>query len=253
MKIDKGFWSKTINGIVINSSIPCSSKNYNNRTSRDVKYIVMHYTGNSKDTAKNNAKYFASGYCAASAHFFVDDATIYQSVELRDIAWHCGTKYSYFHKDCRNTNSIGIEMCCTAGGYRIGEAAKRNSEHLCAELCRLLGITAAQVDTYVLRHYDVTHKSCPAQMVSDEKEWEEFKDHVKALLTTGVVNPSPAQNYKVKVTANTLNVRKGVGVSFDIVTTIKKGEVYTIVKEKDGWGKLKSGVGWISLKYTAKI
>ena len=28
---------------------------------------------------------------------------------------------------------------------------------------------------------------------------------------------------------------------------------YTISEESNGWGKLKSGVGWINLKYTKKV
>ena len=38
-------------------------------------------------------------------------------------------------------------------------------------------------------------------------------------------------------------------------TTVKRNEVYTIVGEENGWGKLKSGAGWISLssKYVTKI
>ena len=29
--------------------------------------------------------------------------------------------------------------------------------------------------------------------------------------------------------------------------------MFTIIDEKNGWGKLKSGAGWISLSYTKKI
>lgn len=58
--------------------------------------------------------------------------------------------------------------------------------------------------------------------------------------------------YTVRVTANVLNVRSGPGTGYKITTSIKKNEVYTIVEEKNGWGKLKSGAGWISLKYTKK-
>ena len=28
-----------------------------------------------------------------------------------NVAWHCGSMNGYKHKYCRNTNSIGIEMC----------------------------------------------------------------------------------------------------------------------------------------------
>ena len=59
--------------------------------------------------------------------------------------------------------------------------------------------------------------------------------------------------YLIKVTADTLNVRNGAGTGYKINTQIKKNQVYTIVGEKDGWGKLKSGAGWISLEYTKKI
>ncbi len=58
--------------------------------------------------------------------------------------------------------------------------------------------------------------------------------------------------YTVRVTANVLNVRSGPGTRYKVTTSIKKNEVYTIVEEKNGWGKLKSGAGWISLKYTKK-
>ena len=184
-KISTGFITDKINGINVNSSLKCNADNYNNLASRDVEYIVMHYTGNKKDIAKNNANYFTSPNREASAHFFVDDSNIYQSVELRDKAWHCGTSKTYYHASCRNSNSISIEMCCTAGDYKISTKTQQNAAFLCAHLCKMIGITAAQVDTYVLRHYDVTHKNCPAQMVSDADEWRTFKIMVKNILNTG--------------------------------------------------------------------
>ena len=65
--------------------------------------------------------------------------------------------------------------------------------------------------------------------------------------------PSTNTGYVVRVTANTLNVRKGAGTSYAVTGQIKKGEAYTIVEEKNNWGKLKSGLGWISLAYTKKV
>ena len=253
--ISTGFISDKINGILVNSSIRCHKVNYNNRASRKVEYIVMHYTGNSKDNAKNNCNYFATGSRKSSAHFFVDDANIYQSVELRNTAWHCGTSGTYYHKACRNSNSFGIEMCCTAGNYKVSQKTKENAAYLCAHLCKILGITADQIDTYVVRHYDVTHKNCPAQMAgSSNKEWEAFKKDVKNILTTGAISKEVAtDSYLVKITANVLNVRKGPGTGYGVATTVKKGEVYTIVQELNKWGKLKSGAGWISLAYTEKV
>lgn len=64
--------------------------------------------------------------------------------------------------------------------------------------------------------------------------------------------------YRVRVTADVLNIRKGAGTGYAVAGQIKGGGVYTIVEEKDGtgaksWGKLKSGAGWISLDYTSRV
>ena len=71
----------------------------------------------------------------------------------------------------------------------------------------------------------------------------------------GVAVWSPFQCYKVKILASVLNVRAGAGTTYKVNTTVKKGGVYTIVAENGGWGKLKSGAGWISLnsKYCTKL
>ena len=211
-KIDIGWIADKINGITVSTKKPCNPGNYAARTSRSVQYVVMHYTGNSKDTAKNNANYFQTAGRGASAHIFVDDTEIWQSVELRHEAWHCGTRGNYYHSKCRSANSIGIEMCCTAGNYKISETTKKNAAHVCAYLCKLIGISAAEVDTYVLRHYDVTHKDCPAQMAgAKNSEWEAFKDLVRDILETG---SAPAEKKPTASTSTAPAFEVGDAVEF---------------------------------------
>lgn len=65
-------------------------------------------------------------------------------------------------------------------------------------------------------------------------------------------NPVNSQ-FLVKVTADALNIRKGPGTNYSITGVIKDKGVYTIVETNDTWGKLKSGAGWISLKYTDRL
>ena len=80
------------------------------------KYIVIHYTGNSTDSAKGNANYFKSINRGASAHYFVDASSVYEVVDPTNTAWAVGVKYGaapYWGK-CTNGNSISIEMCSTA-------------------------------------------------------------------------------------------------------------------------------------------
>lgn len=61
-------------------------------------------------------------------------------------------------------------------------------------------------------------------------------------------------NYIVRITAQSgLNVRSGPGTNYGVVMTLAYGGGYTIVEEQNGWGKLKSGAGWICLKYTERV
>ena len=59
--------------------------------------------------------------------------------------------------------------------------------------------------------------------------------------------------YVVRVIVDTLNVREQPPTQSPIVMEVHKGSAYTIVKEDNGWGFLKSGVGWIYLVYTQRV
>ena len=90
---------------------------------------------------------------------------------------------------------------------------------------------------------------------------EDYVNKVNSKLTSEVKpvthkinnNTNNKSTYKVKVTADALNYRKGPGTNYDVIGTITNKGIYTIVEERNGWGKLKSGAGWISLKYTKKL
>ena len=180
--INDGFPIKQFNGIDIDTSIQSSSANYYTYSSRVVEFIVIHYTGNKKDTAKNNATFFHNGARKSSANYFMDEAECYQSVALNNAAWAVGGTSVYKHADCRNKNSISIEMCCS-GNSIVSEKTINNTAYLCAELCKYIGITADTVDIFVLRHYDVWDKQCPAQWATENSAgWMTFKEKVKAIL-----------------------------------------------------------------------
>ena len=74
----------------------------------------------------------------------------------------------------------------------------------------------------------------------------------KDLVPYSASNPT-FKSYIVRITADVLNVRADAGTGYPIKTQVKKNELYTIVDEKNGWGKLKSGAGWIHLSYTKKV
>ena len=64
--------------------------------------------------------------------------------------------------------------------------------------------------------------------------------------------------FMVKVDRTDLNIRDGAGTNYKVNSVIPKG-IYTIVETKAGqgsaagWGKLKSGAGWISLDFATRI
>ena len=57
--------------------IPAHPGNYGGkRRASDIRYLVVHYTGNDGDTAERNARYFQDTVSRTSAHYFVDDGEI---------------------------------------------------------------------------------------------------------------------------------------------------------------------------------
>lgn len=143
------------------------------RQPSDIRYLVIHFTANDGDSAKNNADYFAREAPGASAHFFVDEREIWQSVQEKDIAWHCGTRGMYFHPYCRNANSLGVELCSRKRGekYYFTPETVKNAQQFVRSLMKRYGIPMENV----VRHYDVTHKNCPAPFVEDAGAWQKFK------------------------------------------------------------------------------
>lgn len=142
-----------------------------------VEYIVVHYTANRGDTAKNNADYFARAATGTSAHYFVDRDEVWQSVKDSDTAYHCGSK-NPVHPYCRNANSIGVEMCDSVDG--VPAATMERTAALVRELMARYGVPADRV----LRHYDVTGKNCPAPWVSAPAGWENFKTMLEEDIVT---------------------------------------------------------------------
>ena len=215
-------------------------------------------------------------------HFYVDDLRAWQNLELDSQNWSCTDG-----NGDGNATTIAIE-CIMKNSYDTESLkAMDNCARLTAYLCVKYKLTTNDVYTHTywlhMRDKDSiskcgdkdkictarhSYKTCPTFIIP---QWDKFLALVnKYIAEMGgkvVVNPSTtttsttsALPYKVKVIDRTgLNVRKGSGVNNPIVTTIKYGEVYTVVEEvKVGsatWGKLKSGAGYINIgsNYVTKV
>lgn len=145
--------------------------NFNKATNKLNKFIVVHYTANSGDTAAGNCNYFRDTNRNASANYFVDKDGAYLCVYPWDVAWHCGKDFSKgkapFWNVCTNANSIGIEMC---DSLKRNEAVENNTIELIINLMLEYNIPIYNV----IRHYDVCGKECPKSLL-DDKAWADFK------------------------------------------------------------------------------
>lgn len=146
---------------------------YNHSGVNNIQYIVIHYTGNRGDTAKNNADYFYGGDRQASAHYFVDDNSIWQVVEDSSGAWHVGDGGGRY--GITNHNSIAIEQCCMANGE-----ISATTENNCVELVKYL-MNKYNVDIdHIVRHYDASRKICPNWSANNWARWWSFKEKLKS-------------------------------------------------------------------------
>lgn len=159
-----------------------NSKNYGGeRDLRNIKYIVVHYTGNDGDSDESNANYFKTHVVQASAHYFVDGNSITQSVLDDRVAYSVGGKK---WTDCAktgggnlygvvtNANSISVELCDEVknGKADFTEATIRNA----IDLIRLL-MKKYNIDlNHVVRHFDVNGKHCPVPFMN-AATWGNFK------------------------------------------------------------------------------
>lgn len=175
-----------------------NKSNYGSRRSTSkIKYIVIHYTGNDGDSDEANANYFKNNIVKASAHYFVDDNSVTQSVPDNYIAWsvggskYPGTNGAKYYQKCNNTNSISVELCDSVKNGAVYPTTKtiNNAIALVKKLMSKYNIPKERV----IRHYDVTGKSCPAywcgtahknskwktafwNKLSDEKKEETIKE-----------------------------------------------------------------------------
>ena len=166
--------------------LPANAGNYGgSRSAGEIQYLVIHYTGNNGDTAASNAAYFRDNVVEASAHYFVDDTTVYRSVPDLRIAWAVGGKpYSDCHETgggslygiVTNRNSISVELCDTIrdSGYGVSKATLANAIQLCLELMDRYQIPLSRV----CRHFDVTGKRCPQYFV-EASAWAAFKQQLE--------------------------------------------------------------------------
>lgn len=226
---------------------------------------------------------FSSSKAQASSNYGVDkDGRIGMYVEEKDRSW-CSSN------SANDNRAVTIEVASDSfHPYAVSNKAYEATIRLVADICKRNDIKklvwstdkatriAHRNDANMTVHRDFANKACPGDYLynrmgdiakkvnailcakseskAEDKQNDKSKDKAKAGRRDKKGSASP---YVVKVTSSALDVRKEPDIKSSVCTTIKKGEVYTIVEERKTdstvWGKLKSGAGWINLSKTERV
>lgn len=243
---------------------------------KDVKAIVVHYTGVPGQTAKGNAEYFGrvSGHPTdpyLSIHYIVDENEIWSCVPLDKRAGHCeDAGVGQFKNQYNNSNTIGIEVCPHhTSGKKYPEAQEKtwyfkdatvnNLSVLVAYLIKKVEIASGSRPA-IVRHYDITNKWCPAPFLDyGGNDWEAFKADVmnRISASNSAGKPTNSTNNKVTmtgfwycdgtVTINcSVNAYSNAKLSSKIAGVLAEGAKYRAVQGiqmSDGtdWYRLETG------------
>lgn len=237
------------------------------RSMSEITYIVIHFTANDGDHAEGNANYFASPRNPkTSAHYFVDDDSIRQSVPDDYVAYAVGgSKYTdcaktgggKLYKIAMNRNTLNIEMCDTIKDGTV-KAQEKTIVNTILFVRRKMKQYNIDID-HVIRHFDVTGKHCPAYLM-DEQAWKEFKARILGYrigrtyrtLTACYLRTSPGTGNNKLLYKEALGSILTKCDQSDIYIKFNRNMAFTLTDVKtignDIWGKIKSGY-WIPLKY----
>lgn len=204
---------------------------------------------------------FAPTSRQASSNYAVgSDGRIGMYVEEKDRAWTSSNASN-------DNRAVTIEVACdTYAPYAVNDKAYNALITLVADICKRNGIKKLlwkadkSLIGQVTKQNMTAHRWFSATACPGDFLYNRFGDIAKRVnekLGVKTENKTSFKPYFISVKSKTLKVRKDAGKKYAVVATIKKGEIYTIIDEKENggykWGKLKSGIGWVNLNYCKKI
>jgi N-acetylmuramoyl-L-alanine amidase len=152
--------------------------------------VVIHYVGNPGSSAEANRNYFEAGAAGgrASAHYIVGlKGEILRCIPETELANHAGKSYGAQWDAMAKTNNhryIGVETCHPDATGKFSDITMESLIWLVSDICVRRGFDPRAA---VLRHYDVSGKSCPLYYVKNPAAWTALKDKIIAR----VVKPKP--------------------------------------------------------------
>lgn len=212
-------------------------------------------------------------------HGFIDgnDGTVYQTLPWNYRGWHCGSS----KKGSANNTHIGVEMCEPSCITYVGGAkfkcsdivtaravVKRTYEsavELFARLCKEFQLDPL-ADGVIISHKEGHGRGIASNHGDPEHLWSQLgtgytmdtfrkavKENMRGVSDSKVSvlkdteNTYPETPFSVKVLIPDLNYRSEPSMDGKVKGHTGIG-TFTIVEVQNGWGRLKSGIGWIWLE-----
>lgn len=227
------------------------SPNKNSPRKKPITKITIHHmAGNLSIEACGNL-FAASAKQTSSNYGIGTDGRIGMYVEEKDRAWTSSNADN-------DNQAVTIEVANDGGApnWHISDKALAVLIDLCVDICKRnnikqLNFTGNKNGNLTMHKYFAA-TACPGPYL--ESKFPYIAEEVNKRLGTTTVSSSSVTKlpYTIKIVDPPVNIRKGPGLNYDKIGSINSG-TYTIIEESNGFGKLKSGAGWISLQYTKKI
>lgn len=241
-----------------------TEKNSGRRTEPITKITIHHMAGCL--TVSECMRSHRHGGRDVSANYYIgNDGTIGQAVHESDRAWTSSSPWN-------DQRAVTIEVANSraAEPWPISKAAYGSLIALCADICRRNGIGKVEYtgakDGSLTEHRMFKATACPGETIHGLLKSRAIENDVNGMLSGASSgsgdNLPPAEegdgSFLVKIARSDLNIRTGPGTDYDkagkcppgtfTITEVRSGKGST-----EGWGKLKSGLGWVSLDYADRL
>lgn len=202
---------------------------------------------------------FAKSSRQASSNYGISsDGRIALYVEEKDRSWCSSNK-------ANDMRAVTIEVANDGGvntGWHVSDKATSALIELVADICKRNGIKKLiwsenksdrinhKNGCNMTVHRDFAAKACPGDYLYGKHGYIAEKVNKRlGNAQNAIENPSEMQEqtqkpFKVKVIVSDLNFHSEPSMRGKVLGVTGKG-VFTIVETRNGWGKLKSGAGWI--------
>ena len=242
--------------------------------------IMLHSVGSPQPKAQVLADAWNQPGKEVAVHAVLEPGRIIQCLPWNFRGCHGGGSSNNTHIGVEMTEPATIRYMSGASWEETGDGVGtkehvfgtyKTAVELFAYLCKEYRLDPMKAGV-VVSHFEGSKEGIASKHADPEHLWnaygltmDRFRQDIKTtmegrtpspeLATPPPSTPPAFQPYVVRVAVDRLDIHTGPGTNYDKNDTIEDRGLYTIAEEATGpgankWGKLKSGMGWISLDHT---